>query len=1416
MKPAKPLRMVFRVVIVGYVFICHPGSANAESISSFRGCGVYQLSSNSPDLSIAGSTLPGTSTGQVQFGQLPMSFEPNYGQVNPSVRFLSRGHGYALFLEPGQVTFVLRVRTHEEVGQRLARKARLRANRPEANKFSESVVRMRFVGADPHAQLEGQDVLPGVVSYFLGNEPRNWRVAIPSFSKVKYRNIYPGIDLQFYGNQQELEYDFLVSPYADPDAICIEFEGADKLELGEDGGLIVHVQDRQIHWRKPVAYQPGTNGIRQVVCEHALVGNTKVGFVLGGYDRNLPLVIDPVLVYATYFGGSGDDYGAGVAVDSAGNIYITGSTSSTDLPVTNAYRGTPRGGDDVFVAKLNSTGTALLYSTYLGGSTNDVPTGIAVDAAGNAYVVGWTESTNFPTQNAYQSTFSRYACAFVARLGPWGTNLLYSSYLGNTVNAGEEYGYAICVDGSSNAYIAGVTFSGRYFRTKNPFQSKPGGFPNDNNADAFVAKFNTAASGDASLVYSSWLGGSSDEFAHGIAVDAGGNVYVTGEVDSNTTWPNPPTSDFPTTAGAFQRTFNGGGANGVADAFVTKINAAGSALVFSTFLGGDGEEAGYAIAVDATGKAYVVGETSSYVDFPVTAGAAQPFAASYSYQAFVTVFNASGSGLLYSTYLGGSASDFGRGIGIDNYGLVYVTGEAGSFDFPVTVGADQTNRAGGVGTDVFVAKINPNVFGPASLVYASYFGGNDDDSPTALAVDTSGSFYVVGWSSSTNLPAAAGTVRPSYSGGWSDAFVAKFSSPPDLSVAMQASTNPVLVGSNLTYTLWVNNNSRLQFSGVTVTNLLPTNFQFVSASTPIGNWTYADRLVTFNLGVLTNHASVQLTITVTAIAPGVVTNTAAVNAVEAEPNMANNIASVRTVVRGIADLALTAGASPNPVVASSNLTYTCAVTNKGPWPASSVVISNVFSDEPRVVSTSVSPGGSCTNLPGCVVCNIGNLAVGGGSTVTIIVAPVPAALSFTNKVAVTGFELDGNPVNNSATVITSVTPLADLGVCSIVGAPDPVYAGSNVIYTVSLTNLGPSRATGLVLSNPIPSGFTFVPGLSTPGCFEAGGVVLCALTNVAKGAAPVVSIVYRPNIQGTVTNIAWVQPTAPTLDPASANNMGWTVTTVLPSADLAVSLAAQPSPVLVGSNLTYTITVTNRGPTGATGVSVICPMPADTIFVAANAIGGTCERSTGAVSWRLGTLSPNASATATVIVKPTLDGPVSNVVAVSSDVFDPVAVNNTAIVTNTVIYNPDAVYLRITGAGTNVVLYWSTNAWEYKLQAATNLGTDISWVSVTNLPVRVERRFYVTNSASLPLRVYRLVKPIPPPGPRLQIMLLGTNAVVFWPTNATGFVLHYSPVLSTDALWTSFPCVPVQVDECFFVTDSVAEPAKFYRLQRSE
>ena len=702
------------------------------------------------------------------YGRLPLSFEANQGQTDAQVKFVSRSRGYTLFLTGRAEALLILSRRHPQATA--ADPGQSRFGKKE--KPISTLVRMNLVGANATPRVEGLGELPGKANYFIGNDPKKWRTNVPTYAKVNYRAVYRGVDLVYYGNQSQLEHDFVVAPGADPSVITMGIEGPDKLSVNAQGDLVLMMKDGEIRFQKPMIYQDLDGGRHEIAGGYKLHGKHQVGFEIAAYDRTKPLVIDPQLVYSTYLGGGSEDEGFGIALDSFGNAYVTGYTDSggqfgtPTFPTTSgAFQTALAGFYDAFVTKLNSAGSGLVYSTYLGGSDSmvgqgtagNIGLGIAVDSSGSAYVAGVTDSTDFPTTfGAFQTANASTAgAAFVTKLNSAGSGLVYSTYLrGSGVNG-------IAVDSAGSAYVTGGAGS-NFPTTPGAFQTALAG-----GGDAFVTKLNSSGSG---LVYSTYLGGSSNDVGQGIAVDSSGNALVTGSTES---------TNFPTTSGAFQTSnaTTDPHCRHCTDAFVTKLNSAGSGLVYSTYLGGSSRDVGQGIAVDSSGNAFVTGFTTS-TNFPTTPGAFQTVQAAFaSVDAFVTKLNATGSGLVYSTYLGGGFTDRAFGIAVDSSGSAYVTGQTDSTDFPTTPGAFQTVQTAFPTLDAFVTRLNSAGSG---LVYSTYLGGSDSDAGLGIAVDSSGSAYVTGLTRSTDFPTTSGAFQTTL-GGSINAFVAKlpeaFSTP---------------------------------------------------------------------------------------------------------------------------------------------------------------------------------------------------------------------------------------------------------------------------------------------------------------------------------------------------------------------------------------------------------------------------------------------------------------------------------------------------------------------------------------------------------------------------------------------------------------------------------------------------------------
>jgi len=716
-----------------------------------------------------------------QYGKLPLSFEVNEGQTDGRVKFFSRGSGYSLFLTKNEAVMTLKKALLPADLEPTAIAGQPRTERSRKNSAACAVIRMGLAGANGALHAVGDEELPGKANYFIGNDPAKWRTNVPTYAKVKYAGVYPGVDLMYYGNQGRLEYDFVVAPGADPHKIRLKFRGAGKLNLDEQGRLVLATEGADVHLEKPEVYQVVAGKRKPVESSYALMAGNNVGFRVGEYDGSRPLVIDPVLAYSTYLGGSSADAGNAIAVDSAGSAYVTGSTGS-NFPTANSFQTTFGGVIDVFITKLNPSGSALVYSTYLGGSDYDEGYGIAVDSVGSAYVAGYTQSTNFPTTTgSFQPTYSfRTPTVFVTKLSPGGSALVYSTYLGVV---GDSNGRAIAVDSAGNAYVTGDTDTTNFPTTSGAFQPSPGGVVAFTNA--FITKLNASGTG---LVYSTYLGGSNRDFGKGIAVDSTGNAYVTGVVNS---------TNFPT-FNALQAAIGGS-----PDAFVAKLNSAGSALIYSTYLGGSSGDFGQSIAADSSGNAYVTGCTSS-TNFP-TASPFQPTFKGTFCNAFVTKFNPTGSALIYSTYLGGTNQDRGQGIAVDSAGNAYVTGSTSSTDFPISH-ALQPVLNGTI--DAFISELNAS---GSALIFSTYLGGSTDpgsskgDFGNGIAVDANSNVYVAGTASSSDFPTS--NALQATSGGGQSAVVVKISPAAlphgDFSGSFDHGTASAIPGGQATYGLTV-------------------------------------------------------------------------------------------------------------------------------------------------------------------------------------------------------------------------------------------------------------------------------------------------------------------------------------------------------------------------------------------------------------------------------------------------------------------------------------------------------------------------------------------------------------------------------------------------------------------------------------
>lgn len=693
----------------------------------------------------ADSGAPTTHTVSRSAGIFPMSFEANLGQTDKTVKFLARGQGYGLFLTPAEAVLVL---------QQSQRSTGL----PAGETSKSAVLRMKLLGANPDPAVTGSDRISGSINYVIGKDPSAWLTKVPTFGKVRYSEVYPGIDLIYYGNQGQLEYDFVVAAGVDPGAIRIDFRGLNPPKLDEAGDLRLTGDADEVVLRRPIAFQEGSDGRRTPVDARFVIDKASaVGIALGSYDRNRPLVIDPVLTYSSYLGGNGDDDPRSMALDATGNIIVVGMTTSSNFPMIGALSG-DQGDRDGFVTKLTPTGDAVLFSTYYGGNADDQAIDIAVDGAGALYVTGSTNSQNFPTTaGAYDTTCSPCGNgfagdAYVLKLTPAGT-AVYSTLLG----LGDyESGYSIAVDELGQAYVGGGNAGGNCwcFPTVNGLQSFKSSY-----YDTFFSKLSADGS---TLLYSTLLGGNNDEYGIEDVVSMGaGKVYLTGLTRS---------TNFPITAGAFDASCGTTSSQhfGTFDVFVARFNTTavgGASLEYLTCLGGPASsDSGTSLALDGSGSVYVGGNAGP--DLPTTAGVVQPSAGGNG-DGFIALLNPAASGasqLVHSTFLGGSGGEHLRRIAFSG-GALYAAGATGSGDFPIQA-AFQPGNAGG--NDVFVAKLNATL---STNLFASYLGGPGNDGAAGLGVGVAGGIVVTG-SAAAGFPLVS-PYQGVHGGGTTDAFIAR-------------------------------------------------------------------------------------------------------------------------------------------------------------------------------------------------------------------------------------------------------------------------------------------------------------------------------------------------------------------------------------------------------------------------------------------------------------------------------------------------------------------------------------------------------------------------------------------------------------------------------------------------------------------
>jgi hypothetical protein len=942
------------------------------------------------------------------YEHLPLAFEQNVGQAHSEAAFLARGPGYLIELAGGNVT----------------------VHGPSWH------ISLQFLAGNSTAGGRGLQRLPMQTSYFSGSAPAAWHTDISSFRQVAYRNIYPGIDVVYYGSRGQLEYDLVVAPGADWSQIRIAVEGPDGLRLDADGSIELDTGGENIRFRTPRAYQNFGDGTREVPSRYVFTSRNYIGFELGGYDPTRPLIIDPVFSYSTYLGGSLSDQAYGITVDGSGCAYIAGETYSFDFPLRNAWQTSEHGDRDVFVSKLSADGSSLIYSTYLGGGSFDSGRAIAIDSSGAAYVTGVTWSADFPTTpGVLQTTYAGQGDVFVAKLNPSG-GLVFATYIGG---AGADTATSIALDSARNAYVAGYT-SSLNFPMSHAYQPTfRGGWQ-----DAFVFALNTNGS---SSIYSTYIGGSGNEVAQGVAVTPAGEAFIVGSTDS---------SDFPT-ASPIQSSNAG-----ELDAFVVKLTASGG-LAYATYFGGRSSDYGNAIAVDSSGVAYITGTTVSS-DFPVTQGALQT-ATTTTYDAFVARLRSDGT-LSYAARFGGTDSDEGSAIAVDSFGNAYIGGYTYSSDFPVRLAPQPLFAGSGGGmpaNDAFLARLNQD---GSAIQFSTYLGGTADDRVTGLAVDGAGDCYVAGFTLSHDFPVTAGSLRTSI-GGSMDSFVTKLSVPLILD-AVTVSPSTVNGGASATVNLVLS--TAAPAGGATVT-LSSTSTVFPVPS---------------SLVIPAGQSSGSLQVQASTNVPNSTTVT-----VTAAYNGSSQDASITVTVSppALASIAI----SPSAVNSGASATVTIALTVAAPTGGVAVALSSTNAAAFSVPSSFVVPAGQSSGSFQVLASN-----VGASTTVT-----VTATYSGTSMVALV--TVNAQPVVVTGIVVSqpAFSPLLITLATGLsgVGISFSQLTGSNiVVYNASPSAITISSSTGVTSSF---AGLTQSPLTLTGSCaaVASNGTCTYAVTATTTGVA---------------------------------------------------------------------------------------------------------------------------------------------------------------------------------------------------------------------------------------------------------------------------------------------------------------------------
>lgn len=1059
---------------------------------------------------------------QANYGKLPLTFEANQGQTDPRVKFLAHGHGYSVFLTSGQM--VLALRSSAEEGNASKNSAAAAQNPAGA------VIQINLSGANQNPKIVGEVPQSGKVNYFIGKDPKEWRTNVPVYKQVRYQDVYPGIDLVYYGNQSRLEHDFVIAPGADANKVQFDVQGADRLSVASNGDLVLHKGSDEIRLQAPVIYQE-FHGAQVPVDGQYTVNSTHVSFALGSYDRTKPLVIDPVLVYGTFLGGLANEEAVGIAVDSNGSAYVTGWTQSNNFPLAS-QSGPPPGSTNVFLAKLDVSGSSLVYADYIGGSSENYPTAMVMDSSNHVFITGYTYASDFPMVNAYQSAIAGGTDGFITEVAADGASLLYSTYLGGS---SYDYPYSIALDGLGNIYVAGGTYS-QDFPTANAFQATA--MPNSDGAYGEYGFLSKLTPDGSALVYSTYYAGSATVLTtcyggpclpapyssvSGVAVDGSGDAYVAGITS---------TYDFPVTEGAYQ-TSN-------ATNFDPRVGFAGKfdfsgTLAYSTYFAAGASSYGFnlsAVAVDSAGSAYIVGTIyPGYNGLPITTPNLCDPAVSGCSRGFITKFDPTGSTLVYSTYLGANVDVNPQSLLVDANGDAYVFSESGGGDpgFPVNPIESYNN-----GQDLFIQEIDPT---GAIQLFSTFLGGYGEDYPGGIAVDSAGAIYVTGYTNSFDYPVTAAALQNTMGGNY-DGFVSKIGT----AAASAVSISPSLV----------------QFSIRPVGSMSQPNSSLLrdmgSAALTISSiTTTGDFSVDNTCGSSVAAASTcTFTVTFSPTQPGPRFGSIMIEDDGAgSPHFINLVGNGATAVADLVPASLT---FPSLQINQTSSAQSATLTNNGnaTLVISSIQISGDYAQTNNCPS-SLGIGSSCqvqvTFTPTAGGARNGMLSItdnapgsphtvslsGSGYVTTATVAP--AALTFGNQTLGTTSAAQSIVVTNTGSnpiVVSAVTPSGDFAETDNCTSAPVAVSGSCTINVTFSPTVGGARS-GTLTINDNAQGNPHIVNLSGTGLAGVANLNASSLnfTALAVGTASTAQTITVTNSGNGVLTFASVQATG---DFAQTNN----------------------------------------------------------------------------------------------------------------------------------------------------------------------------------------------------------------------------------------------------------------------------------------